>query len=128
MRYLGIDFGMRISGIALSDNEERFAFPQGELTEDSIEALVEKLLEYADIKEAKEIVMGFPHQMIGTGGEVRAKIQELKAALEAKGLLVHLEDEMFTTKIAEQHSRDRSHASAAALILQSFLDRKNRDA
>lgn len=126
MRYLGIDFGLRTTGIALSDDAGRFAFPQGELAEDDQTALAKKILEYAAIEGAGEVVLGFPHEMAKTDSLVRTRIQELKSSLEAAGLLVNLEDEMFTTKIAEEHSRDRSHASAAALILQSFLDKKNR--
>lgn len=128
MRYLGIDFGLRMTGIALSDEAGRFAFPQGELAEDDPKALLEKILEYIAIEGAGEIVLGFPHEMAKTDSVVRTRIQELKSALEAAGFLVHFEDEMFTTKIAEEHSRDRSHASAAALILQSFLDKRNRNA
>ncbi len=41
------------------------------------------------------------------------------------GIKVIFEDEVFTSKIAKLHSSQKEDASAAALILQSFLDKKD---
>lgn len=125
MKYLGVDYGERITGIALSDDAERFAFPQGELVEEDETALKGKIVEYAAIKDAREIVVGYPPEVPGMSDRVQQKIKRLKEHLEADGWTVHLENELLTSKIAEMHSPNKSHASAAALILQSFLDRKN---
>ena len=51
---------------------------------------------------------------------------ELKKQLEAKGFIVHLEPEFMTSVQAErlQGKNAKSDSSAAALILQAYLDKK----
>jgi len=55
--------------------------------------------------------------------EVEAFVGELKKTVQ---LPISLEDERFTSKIAERHTpKEKADASAAALILQSYLDKQD---
>ena len=95
MRYLGIDYGQKRIGLALSDPEGRMAFPR---------ATVQTLGEVA-----AKAVLRFV-------ADLREKVQ----------LPIALENELLTSALARRHTRrEKADASAAALILQSYLDRKN---
>ena len=127
MRYLGIDYGRVRTGAAVSNDEETLAFPITVLVSLPEEKLFQSLSEIINIDGIKTIVLGLP--FIGENvnpswkKEVEAFAERLKTKL---GIEVILENEMFTTRIAERSSPDNADAAAAALILQSFLDRKNK--
>ncbi|MBI2097007.1 MAG: Holliday junction resolvase RuvX [Candidatus Sungbacteria bacterium] len=73
------------------------------------------------------IVIGLPRIIAGMDASLREEILSVARELEkACKLPVILQDETLTTKIAQKHSAKNVDAAAAALILQSFLDRKNR--
>ena len=72
------------------------------------------------------VVLGLPVSLSrrpsAEEGSVRAFAARLAGALQ---LPIALEDEAFTTKLAERHTaREKADASAAALILQSYLDKQ----
>ena len=121
MRYLGIDYGQKRIGLALSDPEGRLAFPHA-----TVSGLGE-VLEVIRQAGVAAVVVGLPVPL--GGGEsaqsraVRAFADRLGAAVQ---LPIALSSEALTTNIAEQHTaRNKADAAAAALILQSYLDQKN---
>lgn len=129
MRYLGIDYGAKRIGLALSDEDGEMAFPHRTVGDvNGIMAVVRR-------EGVGGIVIGLP--LSATGKEtlatqaVRRFAARLKKTLESSRRLEHpiaslvFENELLTTKIAERHSSgDKANAAAAALILQSYLDRK----
>lgn len=136
MRIMGLDFGSKTIGVAISDPlgltaqgmETIFRKSQNKLRQSlaRIEALIE---EY----EVEEIVLGFPKNMNDTQGERCEKTLEFKEMLERRsGLTVHLWDERLTTVEAErvlkegdvrrEHRKDHVDRLAAVLILQGYLD------
>ena len=146
MRHLGIDFGTRKVGIALSDEAGTMGFPREIIPND--EHLLERIA--AIIKEEKVGVAVFGESLdfTGSGNQVLAKAHAFANQLEATtGVQVAWEQEMFTTQEAKrgldgvhpQHAPNTSRvrtggdhnpaavdASAAALILTSYLSRHDR--
>lgn len=136
MRIMGLDFGSKTIGVAISDPlgltaqgmETIVRKSQNKLRQSlaRIEALIE---EY----EVEEIVLGFPKNMNDTQGERCEKTVEFKEMLERRsGLTVHLWDERLTTVEAErvlkegdvrrEHRKEHVDRLAAVLILQGYLD------
>jgi putative Holliday junction resolvase len=124
MRYLGIDFGQKRVGLALSDEDGKMAFPH------SVIANGKNLLEEIERTIRRErigaIVLGESLDFRGEPNKIMAQIEGFKKELEQKtGLPVHLEPEFLTSAQAEriQGKTEMHDASAAAIILQSYLDK-----
>lgn len=144
MRYLGIDYGTKRIGVAVSDDEGRVAFP---LT--TVAAGAKALSEVAELTKqhgAGKVVLGESRDFKGAANPVQEDIEQFKKDLEElSGLSVVYEQEFLTSAMAERQgtqprrpvsrprvgvpteaSGEKLDAAAAALILQSYLDR-NRD-
>ena len=124
MKVLGIDYGSKRIGIALSDSGRQFAIPLSVIN--NSKNSLDDVVKIANQKEVKEIVMGESKNYKGEGNAILPESLNFKMDLESKGFLVHLEPEFMTSANAErfQGKHDLLDASAAALILQSFLDKK----
>ncbi len=131
MRYLGIDYGTKRIGIAISDEEGKFAFPK-EIIPNNEKALlrVEKIMEE---ENARKVVIGESLDFKGEENKITGEIKEFIKNLEEKfKIKVHKEKEFLTTVEARRYGNSEGDpkksmdASAAALILQRFLDRNNK--
>ncbi len=127
MRYLGIDYGSKRVGVALSDEAEKFAMPLSVIL--NTPELIKEIEKLVADNEAKGIVIGESRKYDMTANKILPDILELKDELDKKGYITYLELEFMTSQQAEreQGRHDKIDASAAALILQSFLDRKGRE-
>lgn len=122
MRYLGIDYGTKRVGLALSDESGTMAFPHTVVPNSSelcatIAALVQE-------KAVSEIVIGHSLGRDGAPNAVHAEVETLIQDLTLQlGIPVHLEPEQYTTQAATriQGRNDQTDAAAAALILDSYL-------
>ena len=126
MRYLGIDYGKKRVGIAISDPGGRIAFPHTTLFRGQMSVVTTKIRMILDGERISKIIVGLP---IGLGGndteetrEVRKFADELK---KTTPLPIEFENEMFTSRMAKSAGvkKERLDASAAAIILQSYLDK-----
>lgn len=140
MRFLGIDYGAKRVGIAVSDETGKLAFPYSVIANDGkllekITAIIEKLVPRSDseVRDKIEIVMGESTNFQGEPNEIMKEIKEFKKELEEEirdkgkmGVEIHFEPEFLTSQQAKQiQGENKMHdASAAAIILQSYLDRK----
>lgn len=126
MRIMGIDFGTKRVGVAVSDSENKFAIPNVVL--ENKKDLINKLNDIVCENEIGTIVLGDSKNFRMQDNEVMGEIRKFKEEIENKlGKPVVWESEMFTSAAAER-SQGKSpllDASAAALILQSYLDRLN---
>lgn len=123
MRYLGIDYGTKRIGLALSDRDGKIAFPYrtiaaGKHASEEISALAEK-------ENAERIVIGIPIPL--SGGSSNTAETAKRFAKEVERVCkkpVALVNEFFTTKMAKQSgvAREKRDMSAAAIMLQSYLD------
>lgn len=136
-RVIGIDFGKARTGLAASDPFGIFASPLDTVPSAKI---IEYLKNYSRTETITCIVMGWPTNLNGQASEAAAGIEafipKLKEAFP--GIPVELEDERFTSVLAHRamidggmkysRRRDKTEVDriSAAIILQGYLDRKNR--
>ena len=137
-RWIGIDYGLRRIGLALSDPGGRIASPAGRLDASGTPATdAQAVLGWAHQNEAEAIVVGLPLNMDGSCGAQALLSKELAEHLRAAGQArVELWDERLTSFQADQimsaagvrpaKQKRLRDALAAQLILQSFLDAQNR--
>ena len=127
MRILGIDFGLKRVGVAISDEGRNFAFPKIVLPYSK--AVAHKIAEICKVEEVSEVVLGESKDYGGRENDVMGEIRRLKGDLEAAGLAVYLEEEYGSSIEAArfQGKRADNDSSAAAIILQRFLDKNSRD-
>lgn len=131
MRYLGIDYGTKKLGLALSDEEGTMGFPfeiipnDAKLSDALSMLIVEERIEAIVIGESKDYA-GNPNPIANAA---RALGEELE---ERTGIPVFYEPEMLTTQEARRdfegvHSNKGDvDAAAAALILTSYLSRHGK--
>ena len=136
MRVLGLDFGSRTVGVAVSD--ALLLTAQGVETierkdENKLRKTCARIEELVKQYEVTTIVLGLPKNMNNTEGDRVEKTKEFKEMLERRtGLSVVLWDERLTTVAAEQVlmesgvRRENRKAVidkvAACFILQGYLD------
>ena len=131
MRTLGIDYGERRVGVALSDPTDSFAQPLETVpTERTLERIAELVSEY----QVGRIVVGLPLQMDGRAGEQAERTRAFGDEVARQtGLPVEFQDERLSSREATRvlaeaggrpgRNRDRVDRVAAALVLGTFLDR-----
>lgn len=134
MRVLGVDFGLRQLGLAVSDPDGSLATPLRSLRVSTVRDAPAAVAAVALEVEAAAVVVGVPLGL--EGEEARPEIRRVerfaKALRRESGLPVHLVDESLSSREAEERApRGRrgpagpaAHAAAAAVILQRWLDRR----
>jgi len=128
MRYLGIDYGAKRIGIATGDSDGGMAFPHAVLPNDK--KLISAIKSMCEKEHIDAIVLGESLDYKMKPNVIMEKITPFKNELEdATGLPVHFEREFMTSAAAEhlQGKGEMIDASAAALILQSYLDKKRNN-
>ncbi|MFH0964475.1 MAG: Holliday junction resolvase RuvX [Planctomycetota bacterium] len=137
MRVMGIDYGTKRVGYALSDPEGKLAFPGGVVEERDEAAALARIAELARAEGAGRIVVGLPITLSGEEGIAAKRAQAFADGLRRRaGVPVETFDERLSTVRAERTllSRDLSRAKrarkidavAATLFLQTYLDRQGR--
>lgn len=128
MKYLGIDYGTKRVGCAISDGEAKLAFPKClSLNSKYLLGDIKRLCKREGIEA---IVVGESINLDGSDNLLMDDIRQFVMDLEREvGLPVYLEPEHYTSVQAEQYQGKHAltDASAAAIILQSWLDRKNNE-
>lgn len=128
MRLMGIDYGSKKVGIAVSDEAGQFAMPHVVIKNSKhlYEEVLKEVIDTIEKNKIKEIVMGESKDFNGKGNTILPESLNFKMDLEKAGFTVYLEPEFMTSQNAErfQGKNDMLDASAAALILQSFLDKR----
>lgn len=139
MRIMGLDFGSKTVGVAISDallltaqGVEIIRRKEENKLRQTLARIEELIVEY----EVEEIVLGLPKHMNATEG-VRVELTEefRDKLMRRTGLPVYLWDERLTTVAADrimmeagirrEHRKDHVDRIAASLILQGYLDRRN---
>lgn len=141
MRALGVDYGRRRIGLALSDASRTLARPWKTLaagaTPEASAALLAADIVRLNTEEPDDavdvIVIGLPRRLGGEDNEQTPLVREFGAALErATGLPTAWQDERLSSHEADQRLAEREpdwrrrkkklDAAAAAIILQDHLD------
>ncbi len=137
MSALGLDHGERRIGVAVSDPTGTIALPHSVIDRrgDDVAGALRSL---TDEYGVELIVVGLPLQLSGEEGiSAQAARAFADSVAEESGLPVALQDERYTTVTAEEalleggvrrrQRRDVRDKVAAAVMLQSYLDRKRSD-
>ena len=134
MRILGIDYGHRHLGIALSDDEKILASPLPVYSRRNLDVDLAFLLGIVKENEVEQAIVGLPRNMNGSIGKMAKEVLSFAGKLQRKiNIPVSTFDERMTTVEAERVlvetnlSRKRRKglrdSIAAVLILQGYLDR-----
>jgi len=134
-RFLGVDFGTRRIGLAVSDPSGAIAFPAGTLERRGLRRDLESLCALVKEREVARIVVGLPLHMDGRRGPEAEAAEKFATQLgEATGLPVDLFDERWTTReaervLAETGRRGRKRRQvvdsvAASILLRAYLEQR----
>jgi putative Holliday junction resolvase len=139
MRFLGVDFGEKRVGLAVSGESGTIVVPVGQLARKNDAQVAEEISRAAHEREVSRIVLGHPLRLDGTEGPsgVRTRLFARRLA-EVSGLPVDLHGEGLTTVAADEqlveagvrasrkgHFRD---AEAAPILLRDYLSSPARPA
>ena len=132
-RALGIDFGEKRVGLALSDKLKLIASPYKTIYYVSENDLISKIKKIVFEKEIKVFVLGLPLNMKGEDSAQTKKVRRFKRLLSILKLPIFYEDERFSSLIAKNslvlqnvktgHNKSEIDRTAAAIILQQYLDK-----
>jgi putative holliday junction resolvase len=143
MRALGIDFGARRLGLALSDASGILASPWRAMARPASDAETLRMMRDEIARLAAEddglaaVVIGWPRRLGGSPTDMTARVEAFARALERDaGMPIVLQDERLSSVEAESRlaagERDwrvrkrRLDAAAAAVVLQDYLDARPR--
>jgi putative holliday junction resolvase len=137
-RLIGIDYGRKRTGLAVTDPEQRIASVLGTVESYGIYEYLEK---YTSKEFVEGFVIGFPRQMNFQPSESAPLVQAFAKGLTKKfpDIPVYWVDERFTSRMALQSMieggsskadrRDKGNIDAvsAAIILESWLQQKKNE-
>lgn len=135
-RFIGIDYGRKRTGLAISDPLGLFASPL-----DTVHPakLIDYLKKLAEKETIQSFIVGAPRNLDGRESEAMKDIRAFLPLLGKSfpGIPVEMEDERFTSVLAHRamidggmkysDRRDKANVDkiSAAIILQGWLDRRN---
>jgi putative holliday junction resolvase len=131
---IALDVGLARIGLAVSDSSGRFAFGRGYHTRVKLKVDIEAIKAFMQKEEARAVVVGLPLRTDGQHSGQTQRVRAFAKDLERAGLTVILQDERFSTKLADArllvttNRRDRfdrglSDEASAVLILETYLDK-----
>ena len=123
MKILGIDYGEKRIGLAISDESQTFARELTILSPKEFWAQIDQLISDEQISA---IVLGWPLNMSGEETQKTREVESFKLKVESKtGLPVILMDERLSSQMATHLSGQKKNIDsiAAQIFLQNYLDR-----
>jgi len=137
-RILGIDFGTRRIGLALSDPTGTLASPLPFLENGDPKKVATALQELVQAQDVQTVVIGLPRNMDGTYGPAAQKVREFIAQIQPHlSAKMICQDERLTTVqasrdlsqigLSQKELRKKVDSSSACLLVQQFLDRPRLD-
>lgn len=130
-KILGIDYGNKYIGLALSDENQKIALPYKVIENKGKKFLKEELENLCFEKEVGKVVIGLPLGLSGLETKQTLKVKEIVDFFKKEFFIpIEIEDERLTSKMADgllgKVKTKRSDAVAAMIILQSYLDRRKK--
>jgi len=128
MRYLGIDYGTKQIGVAVSDQSGSFAFPRDTIQNDKNALVI--LIRIIALEEIEEVIVGDTRSLDGGANQITPEADAfvLKLSQSIK-VPIHRSREAFSSQEAARFAppgKKHDDSSAAAIILQRFLDAKSK--
>ena len=139
MRYLGLDLGSRTLGVSISDKSGIIARSMKTIRHnENYDMLVDAVKEIVTDEKVDAIILGYPKNMDNTIGYKAELSEKFKDMLEKKlDIPVYLQDERLTTKeatrtlidfdVSRKKRKKVVDSVASTIILQSYLDRRNKN-
>ena len=135
MRYLGIDYGTKRTGLATSDDAATLAGPHSVIETENDLYLAEQIVGVIDAEAIGAVVLGLPLNMDGSEGPQAEKVRSFAEQLSVLvSVPIYFHDERLSSDTAEslfppgemtrRQKQKRRDAVAAAVFLQSFLDER----
>lgn len=136
-KYIGVDYGKKFVGLAVSDDSGTMAFPREVVETKDAMAVIMDLIKSEDVTD---IVMGHSLRQDGKENTVAKDARSFSENFP-EGLRVRWQDERFSSLEAsrylydnrpianprrKEHKEKRDDDSAAAIILQRFLDKQKK--
>lgn len=133
MRILALDHGTKRIGVAVSDEMKMIATPLEYIPAEPFAPFLDRLKQIIREKEVDLILVGMPRNMDGSYGPAALKVQEFVAVLkETIAIPIKLWDERLTSAqanrfliqadVKRQNRKEKVDKTAAAILLQSYLD------
>ena len=134
-RALGIDFGTKRVGLALSDRSNIIASPYRTLNYVSEKDLITQLEIIVTKNDIEILVLGLPINMKGEDTAQTIKVRDFKEILSALQIPIVYEDERLSSvsainslmlqNVKTGHNKPEIDKTAAAIILQQYLDKNS---
>lgn len=124
-KILGLDYGDKKIGIAIADSENKLALPYKIIDNNNF---INQLKGICEKESIGKIIVGLPLALSGKDTEQTKKVKNIIKILKEEFVFpIGLEDERMTSKLAGvMVGNKKDDVSAAAIILQSYLDRQNK--
>ncbi len=132
MRCLGIDYGRRRIGLALSDPTLLIASPLVIIENRGIKKTVLQILDLMKKNDVGKIVVGLPLHANGNESKMSQEARQFGSVFTALGYSVEYIDERYTSYEAEEmignhpQSKKLIDKVAASIILQMYLDERRK--
>jgi len=132
MRCLGIDYGRRRIGLALSDPTLLIASPLIIIENRGLKKTLTQIMNIIQKNDVGQVVVGLPLHANGDESEMSREARQFGAAFTALGLPVEFVDERYTSFEAEsmignnRQSKNLIDKVAASIILQMYLDERRK--
>lgn len=126
MRLIGIDYGKKNIGIAISDDQAMMAFPRAVLP--NTKNIIDEIVKLAKNENAETIIIGDSNNYKGEPNQIMEKVGPFVETLKSKGFEVIMESELLSSHQAAHFlgKTDMIDAGAASIILQSYIDRRKQ--
>jgi putative Holliday junction resolvase len=136
MRVLGLDHGTKRIGIAISDEMGLIALPLEFVAAEPFSRFLERLKTILHEKQVELVLVGMPRNMDGSYGPAALKTQEFVFVLkDAIATPIQTWDERLTSaqanrfliegNVRRKDRKEKVDKTAAAILLQSFLDSRS---
>lgn len=133
---MGLDYGRARIGLAVSDELGMLAHPRPALPAEPRARVLRALRTLVREEQITRVILGLPRNMDGTSGRSEVRVREFARELEqVLGLEVVLVDERLSTVQASlllreggtraRQQKEKIDSAAAAILLQTYLDRRS---
>jgi putative Holliday junction resolvase len=123
MKFLGIDYGAKAVGLAVSNEEGTIAFPKGELRND--DNFRNALLQLLEKENIKQVVLGDTRALNKEPNAITPEAEDLARYLGEHGIQTKFGWEAWSSQEAARYApkgKKHDNSAAAAIILQRYLD------
>lgn len=129
-RVIGIDWGARRTGIAITDESREFVFVRPVVVASSLDDLVEKITQIINSENVSGVVVGLPLRMDGTESDTTQNVRAFVSALEKNlGVPICMLDETLSSASAQEGMgrvrrvdiKQKLDSESARVILENAL-------